>query len=303
VNDADDQLKRCGHIAVIGAPNAGKSTLVNALVGQKVAIVSPKAQTTRARLMGVAMHEHTQMVLVDTPGIFAPQRKLDRAMVSAAWDGANDADLIMFIVDGRRGAGPKVTQIAEALSGRSEPKWLILNKVDIARKDKLLELADKLNAITPFDAIYFVSALDGEGLNELKPIMAAAMPKGDWHFPEDQVSDATDRAMAAEITREQLYHRLHEELPYAATVVTEKYTERENGSVEIHQQILVQRPTQRGIVLGKGGQMIKAIGETSRTELAELLGVPVHLYMHVKVKADWDESAEIYEGIGLEWSG
>jgi len=303
VNDADDQLKRCGHIAVIGAPNAGKSTLVNALVGQKVAIVSPKAQTTRARLMGVAMHEHTQMVLVDTPGIFAPQRKLDRAMVSAAWDGANDADLIMFIVDGRRGAGPKVTQIAEALSGRSEPKWLILNKVDIARKDKLLELADKLNAITPFDAIYFVSALDGEGLNELKPIMAAAMPKGDWHFPEDQVSDATDRAMAAEITREQLYHRLHEELPYAATVVTEKYTERENGSIEIHQQILVQRPTQRGIVLGKGGQMIKAIGETSRTELAELLGVPVHLYLHVKVKADWDESAEIYEGIGLEWSG
>ena len=303
MNDADDQLKRCGHIAVIGAPNAGKSTLVNALVGQKVAIVSPKAQTTRARLMGVAMHEHTQMVLVDTPGIFAPQRKLDRAMVSAAWDGANDADLIMFIVDGRRGAGPKVTQIAEALSGRSEPKWLILNKVDIARKDKLLELADKLNAITPFDAIYFVSALDGEGLNELKPIMAAAMPKGDWHFPEDQVSDATDRAMAAEITREQLYHRLHEELPYAATVVTEKYTERENGSVEIHQQILVQRPTQRGIVLGKGGQMIKAIGETSRTELAELLGVPVHLYLHVKVKADWDESAEIYEGIGLEWSG
>ena len=303
MNDADDQLKRCGHIAVIGAPNAGKSTLVNALVGQKVAIVSPKAQTTRARLMGVAMHEHTQMVLVDTPGIFAPQRKLDRAMVSAAWDGANDADLIMFIVDGRRGAGPKVTQIAEALSGRSEPKWLILNKVDIARKDKLLELADKLNAITPFDAIYFVSALDGEGLNELKPIMAAAMPKGDWHFPEDQVSDATDRAMAAEITREQLYHRLHEELPYAATVVTEKYTERENGSIEIHQQILVQRPTQRGIVLGKGGQMIKAIGETSRTELAELLGVPVHLYLHVKVKADWDESAEIYEGIGLEWSG
>ncbi len=300
MSQAGDERK-CGHVAVIGAPNAGKSTLVNALVGQKVAIVSPKAQTTRARLMGIALEGQTQMVLVDTPGIFKPQRKLDRAMVSAAWDGASGADLIALVVDGRAGAGPKVTQIVEALASRDKPKWLILSKVDIAKKDKLLALAEKLNAITPFDQIYFVSALDGEGVLELKSAMAGAMPPGEWHFPEDQVSDSTDRMLASEITREQLYHRLHEELPYAATVVTEKYSERANGSVEIHQQILVQRDSQRGIVLGKGGQMIKAIGETSRKELAELLGVPVHLYLHVKVKADWDDSAEIYEGMGLEF--
>lgn len=295
--------KRCGHIAVIGAPNAGKSTLVNALVGQKVAIVSPKAQTTRARLMGIALHEDTQMVLVDTPGIFAPQRKLDRAMVSAAWDGAHEADLIALVVDGRRGAGPKVEKIVEALAKRSEPKWLILNKVDIARKDKLLELADKLNAMAQFDQIFFVSAVTGDSLDILKTAMAGAMPAGEWHFPEDQVSDVTDRLLASEITREQLYHKLHEELPYASTVETEKYIERDDGSLEIYQQILVARPTQRGIVLGKGGQMIKSIGESARGELSALLGVPVHLYLHVKVKPDWDESREVYEGIGLEWNG
>ncbi|MFC4292136.1 GTPase Era [Sphingorhabdus arenilitoris] len=295
--------RKCGHIAIIGAPNAGKSTLVNALVGQKVAIVSPKAQTTRARLMGVAMLGETQMILVDTPGIFAPQRKLDRAMVSAAWDGASGADLIALVVDGRKGAGPKVEQIVEALARREEPKWLILNKVDIARKDKLLALAAKLNELCTFDQNFFISALDGEGIDKIKAAFADVMPAGEWHFPEDQVSDITDRLLASEITREQLYHKLHEELPYAATVVTEQYLERADGSLEIHQQIIVQRDTQRGIVLGKGGQMIKSIGETARHEISELMGgCPVHLYLHVKVKADWDESPEIYEGIGLEWS-
>ncbi|NJM49938.1 MAG: GTPase Era [Sphingomonadales bacterium] len=295
--------RKCGHIAIIGAPNAGKSTLVNALVGQKVAIVSPKAQTTRARLMGVAMQDEVQMILVDTPGIFAPQRKLDRAMVSAAWDGASGADMIALVIDGRKGAGPKVEQIAEALARRDEPKWLILNKVDISRKDKLLALAAKLHDLCAFDQSFFVSALDGEGIAHLKGELAAAMPEGEWHFPEDQVSDITDRLLASEITREQLYHKLHEELPYAATVVTEKYSERDDGSIEIHQQIIVQRDSQRGIVLGKGGQMIKAIGAEARTEISALMGgCPVHLYLHVKVKADWDESPEIYEGMGLDWN-
>lgn len=300
---ADIAGKKCGHVAIIGAPNAGKSTLVNALVGQKVAIVSPKAQTTRTRLMGVAMLDDTQMILVDTPGIFAPERRLDRAMVAAAWDGATDTDLVALVVDGRKGAGPKVEKIVEGLAPRKERKWLILNKVDIAAKDKLLALADKLNQMASFEQIYFVSAQDGEGLEALKSDMAAIMPAGEWHFPEDQVSDVTDRLLAAEMTREQLYLKLHEELPYASSVTTEKYDEREDGSIEIHQQILVARPTQRAIVLGKGGQMIKSIGADARAELARVMGIPVHLYLHVKVKPDWDEDKEIYEDMGLEWSG
>ncbi len=293
--------RRCGHVAVIGAPNAGKSTLVNALVGQKVAIVSPKAQTTRARLMGIALHGDVQMILVDTPGIFAAERRLDRAMVAAAWDGAGDADLIAFIVDGRAGAGPKVEKILEGLKGRTERKWLILNKVDIAAKDKLLSLTSKLTADCNFDEIYYVSAATGDGLDELKDAIAKTMPEGEWHFPEDQVSDATDRVMAAEVTREQLYLQLHEELPYASAVETEQYKEREDGSVEIHQQILVARPTQRAIVLGKGGSRIKAIGEAARTELSRIMGIKVHLYLHVKVNSKWDEDRSLYRDIGLEW--
>ena len=293
--------KRCGHVAVIGAPNAGKSTLVNAFVGQKVAIVSPKAQTTRTRMLGVALEGETQIILVDTPGIFAAQRRLDRAMVAAAWDGASDADLITLIVDGRAGAGPKVEKIVEGLVGRPERKWLVLNKVDIAKKEKLLQLTTKLLEICHFEQIYYISAATGDGLDELKTAIANAMPEGDWHFPEDQVSDASERLVAAEITREQLYLQLHEELPYASTVETEKYIERQDGSLEIHQQILVARPTQRAIVLGKGGKQIKAIGEAARTELARITGVRVHLYLHVKVKANWDEDRGIYRDIGLEW--
>jgi len=295
------QTQHCGLVAVVGAPNAGKSTLVNALVGQKVAIVSPKAQTTRTKLLGVAIQDEAQILLVDTPGIFEPQRRLDRAMVAAAWTGTEGADLIALVVDGKGGIGGKVERIAEALKDRPEPKILILDKVDIADKPRLLLHAEKLNALMPFADTWFVSAQTGDGLSELKSALAKAMPEGPWHYPEDQVSDATERALASEVTREQLYLQLHAELPYASTVETEKYSEREDGSVEIHQQILVERPTQRAIILGKGGQRIKEIGARARTELASILGSPVHLYLHVKVKPGWDEDREVYRDLGLDW--
>jgi GTPase len=293
--------EKCGVVAVVGAPNAGKSTLVNALVGQKVAIVSPKAQTTRTRLMGVALAGETQIILVDTPGIFEPRRRLDRAMVQAAWGGAADADLIALIVDARAGLGPKVMAIVDGLKDRPEPKILVLNKVDIAAKDKLLVHAQRLTDALGFEAVFMVSAATGDGVADLKAALAERMPEGPWHFPEDQVSDATDRMLAAEVTREQLYLQLHAELPYASAVETEQYKECEDGSVEIHQQILVARPTQRAIVLGKGGAQIKAIGARARAELAELLGRKVHLYLHVKVKKNWDEDRSVYRDIGLDW--
>jgi GTPase len=274
---------------------------VNALVGQKVAIVSPKAQTTRVRLMGVALEGDAQIILVDTPGIFAPNRRLDRAMVAAAWEGAQEADLILLVVDGRAGAGPKVEKVLEALKNRPERKWLLLNKVDIAAKDKLLVLTQKLSDACAFDEIFYISADKGEGMVELKAAIAAAMPEGEWHFPEDQVSDATDRLMAAEITREQLYLQLHDELPYASTVETEKYSERADGSLEIYQQILIARESQRAIILGKGGTRIKAIGAAARAEIAKSMGVKVHLYLHVKVKPDWDEDRGVYRDMGLDW--
>ena len=293
--------QRCGLIAVVGAPNAGKSTLVNALVGQKVAIVSPKAQTTRARLMGIAIEGDAQLLLIDTPGIFTPARRLDRAMVAAAWEGAEGADAIALVVDGKGGIGPKVEAIVDALQGRREPRILILNKVDIADKPRLLSHAQKLHERLAFDETFFVSAATGDGVAELKAALAARMPAGPWHFPEDQVSDATDRMVAAEITREQLYLQLHAELPYASAVETERYSERDDGSVEIHQQILVARDTQRAIVLGKGGTRIKEIGARARAELAKLLGVPVHLYLHVKVNPRWEEDRALYREIGLDW--
>ncbi|MES2445021.1 MAG: GTPase Era [Pseudomonadota bacterium] len=293
--------QHCGLIAVVGAPNAGKSTLVNALVGQKVAIVSPKAQTTRARLLGLAIEGQTQLLLVDTPGIFTPERRLDRAMVAAAWEGAEGADAIALVVDGKGGIGPKVHAIIESLAKRPEPKLLILNKVDIADKPKLLGHAAKLNEALPFDETYFVSAQTGDGVAELKAALAARMPEGPWHFPEDQVSDATERMIAAEVTREQLYLQLHAELPYASAVETEKYSERPDGSVEIHQQILVARATQRAIVLGKGGVRLKEIGSRARAELSRIMGVQVHLYLHVKVSPGWQEDRSLYREIGLDW--
>lgn len=294
-------LQRCGLVAVVGAPNAGKSTLVNALVGQKVAIVSPKAQTTRTRLMGVAIDGDNQIMLVDTPGIFEPRRRLDRAMVAAAWGGTQDADLIALVVDAKAGLGPKVESIVEALKDRREPKILILNKVDVANKGKLLVHAQRLTERVAFDEVFMVSAATGDGLPELKTALGMAMPEGPWHFPEDQVSDATDRMLAAEVTREQLYLQLHAELPYDSAVETEKYSEREDGSVEIHQQILVGRTSQRAIILGKGGQRLKEIGSRARAQLGELLGVRVHLYLHVKVNPDWEEDRSLYRDIGLDW--
>ena len=293
--------QHCGLIAVLGAPNAGKSTLVNALVGQKVAIVSPKAQTTRTRLLGVAIEGDTQLLLVDTPGIFEPKRRLDRAMVSAAWGGAEGADILALVVDAKGGLGAKVTDIAESIASRSEPKYLILNKVDLADKAKLLIHAEKLNALVPFAETFFVSAATGDGLADLKTHLAKAMPEGPWHYPEDQVSDATERSLASEVTREQLYLQLHAELPYASAIETEQYKEREDGSVEIHQQILVERPTQRAIVLGKGGARIKEIGARARAELSGIMGRPVHLYLHVKVKPGWDEERDVYRDMGLDW--
>lgn len=297
----DSQTPHCGVIAVVGAPNAGKSTLVNALVGQKVAIVSPKAQTTRARLMGIAIEGGAQLILVDTPGIFTPERRLDRAMVAAAWEGAEGADLIALVVDGKGGTGPKVQQVVDSLKDRPERKILILNKVDVADKPRLLGHAARLNEMLPFDETWFVSAQTGDGVPELKAALAGAMPESAWHFPEDQVSDATERMIAAEVTREQLYLQLHAELPYASAVETEKYSERPDGSVEIHQQILVARETQRAIVLGKGGTRIKEIGARARAELSRIMGVPVHLYLHVKVNPKWEEDRSLYREIGLDW--
>ncbi|WP_174285574.1 GTPase Era [Sphingomonas bacterium] len=291
----------CGLVAVVGAPNAGKSTLVNMLVGQKVAIVSPKAQTTRTKLMGVAIEGNAQVLLVDTPGIFEPKRRFDRAMVAAAWGGAEGSDIILLVIDAKGGLGRKVTDIVEALVGRSAPIHLVLNKVDLADKAKLLLHAERLNALIPFEETWFVSAATGDGVPELKAALAAAMPEGPWHYPEDQVSDATERSLAAEVTREQLYLQLHSELPYASAVETEQYRKREDGSVEIHQQILVERPTQRAIVLGKGGVRIKEIGARARAELSGIMGRPVHLYLHVKVKPGWDEDRGVYRDIGLDW--
>jgi GTP-binding protein Era len=291
----------CGLVAVIGAPNAGKSTLVNALVGQKVAIVSAKAQTTRARLLGIALHGETQMVLVDTPGIFAPRRRLDRAMVSAAWEGTHAADAVLLVVDPVKQRRHELEPLIEALAKRPERKILVLNKVDVSKKEPLLALAQDLTAKADFAEVFFVSALTGDGIAELKAALAAAMPEGVWLYPEDQVSDASERLLATEITREQLYRQLHEELPYDSAVRPEKYVQRKDGSVEIHQQIVVGRETQRPIVLGKGGAKIKAIGEAARLELSELLGQKVHLFLHVKVEENWAESRELFEEIGLDW--
>ena len=296
-----NDTQRCGVVAVIGAPNAGKSTLVNQLVGQKVAITSPKAQTTRARMLGIALHGDVQMILVDTPGIFAPRRKLDRAMVSAAWEGAEAADAVLLLVDPVKQRRHELEPLLEALEKRPERKILVLNKVDVAKKEPLLALAQELAAKVDFAEIFFISALTGDGVPEMKAALAELMPEGPWHYPEDQVSDASERLLAAEVTREQLYRQLHEELPYDSAVRPESYQTRPDGSVEIHQQIVIGRDSQKPIVLGKGGSRIKAIGEAARKELSEMLGVKVHLFLHVKVSEKWDENKEIFEEIGLDW--
>ena len=297
-----EQTTRAGFVAVIGAPNAGKSTLVNALVGQKVAIVSPKAQTTRARLMGIAIHEAAQILLVDTPGIFEPRRRLDRAMVAAAWTGAQDAELILLVIDAAAGLKADVERIVGGLEDRAHPLIVVLNKVDLVDKRQLLALASELDTRLRPDRLFMVSAAQGDGVSDLKQALADALPKSPWLYPEDEVSDATDRMIAAELTREQVVNQLHQELPYATAVETETWEDRPDGSTVIRQQILVERDSQKAIVIGKGGRRLKALGAAAREEIAAHLGRPVHLFLHVKVNPRWDDDRGLYRDIGLEWT-
>ena len=295
-------MSKAGFVAVIGAPNAGKSTLVNGLVGQKVAIVSPKAQTTRARLMGIAIEGEAQILLVDTPGIFAPRRRLDRAMVAAAWTGAQDADLILLVIDAAAGVNAEVEAIIASLEQREHPLFLALNKIDLVKKEALLALSAGLTAPLSPDKVFMISAAQGDGVSDLKQALAASMPEGPWLYPDDEVSDATDRMIAAELTREQIVNQLHQELPYATAIETETWEDRPDGSTAIRQQILVERDSQKAIVIGKGGRRLKAIGAAAREEIAQHLGRPVHLFLHVKVNPRWDEDRGLYREIGLEWA-
>lgn len=297
-----DPQPRAGFVAVIGAPNAGKSTLVNALVGQKVAIVSPKAQTTRSRLMGIAIEGPVQILLVDTPGIFEPRRRLDRAMVAAAWTGANDADLILLVIDAETGVTGEVVRIIDSLDDRRHRLFLAINKIDLVRKTALLALSTRLTDRLDPDQVFMISAAQGDGVADLKHALAETMPEGPWLYPEDDVSDATDRMIAAELTREQVVNQLHQELPYATAIETETWEDRPDGSSAIRQQILVERDSQKAIVIGKGGQRLKAIGAAARAEIAEHLGRPVHLFLHVKVNPRWDEDRGLYREIGLDWA-
>jgi len=297
-----EQATRAGFVAVIGAPNAGKSTLVNALVGQKVAIVSAKAQTTRARLMGIAIQDASQILLVDTPGIFEPRRRLDRAMVAAAWGGAGDADLILLVVDASEGLNREVERIVQSLQQREHPLWLALNKVDLVKKPNLLTLSTALTERLNPEKVFMISAAQGDGVPDLKEALAVAMPEGPWLYPEDEVSDATDRMIAAEMTREQIFNQLHQELPYASAIETESWEDRPDGSTVIHQQIFVERDSQKAIVIGKGGSRLRTIGAKARAEISEHLGRKVHLFLHVKVNPRWGEDRTLYEDMGLEWS-
>jgi GTP-binding protein Era len=295
------QDPRCGFVALIGAPNAGKSTLLNALVGSKVTIVSHKVQTTRALIRGITIHEKSQLIFVDTPGIFSPKRRLDRAMVTTAWTGAHDADLVGLLIDARKGLDEENEAILSRLAEVKAPKLLILNKIDVVAKDALLTLAKAANDKTPFEATFMLSALSGDGVQDLKKWLAAHVPPGPWLYPPDQMSDAPMRQLAAEITREKLFERLHQELPYQSTVETEQWKELRGGAIRIEQTIYVERESQRKIVLGKGGQTIKAIGELARKEIAEIADATVHLFLFVKVREGWGEDPERYRAMGLEF--
>jgi GTPase len=293
--------RRCGFVALIGAPNAGKSTLINALVGTKVTIVSHKVQTTRTLLRGIAIEGDAQLVFIDTPGIFAPKRRLERAMVSTAWSGARDADIVGVLIDAKRGIDDEASSLLDGLAAVSQPKVLLINKVDLIDKPTLLALTQLANARTNFHATFMISALTGDGVADLKRRLAAEVPAGPWHYPEDQITDAPLRQLAAEITREKLYVRLHQELPYQSTVETASWQERKDGSVRIEQTIFVERESQRKIVLGKGGQTIKAIGAKARREIAEVIEQPVHLFLFVKVREGWGDDPERYREMGLEF--
>ncbi|MBZ6076908.1 GTPase Era [Microvirga puerhi] len=297
----EETLTKAGFVALIGAPNAGKSTLLNALVGSKVSIVSRKVQTTRALVRGIAIEGEAQIVFVDTPGIFKPKRRLDRAMVTSAWGGAGDADAVALLLDARKGVDEDADAILEKLPELKQPKVLILNKIDLIERSKLLELASSLNARVNFAHTFMISALNGDGIDRLKTELARMMPEGPWLYPEDQISDAPLRMLAAEITREKIYERLHEELPYQSTVETDQWQQRPDGSVRIEQTIFVERDSQRKIVLGKGGQTIKAIGQAARKEIAEIAEAPVHLFLFVKVRENWGDDPERYREMGLEF--
>ncbi len=299
--EAAEGATRCGFIALIGAPNAGKSTLLNALIGSKVAIVTPKVQTTRALLRGIAIAGASQLVFIDTPGIFRPRRRLDRAMVTTAWGGAREADIAAVLIDSTKGLDEEAAAILDQLGAISQPKVLILNKVDAAEKPKLLTLAQAANARAKFETTFMISALTGDGVADVKTWFAAHVPQGPWHFPADEISDAPERQLAAEITREKLYLQLHQELPYQSTVETDKWEERKDGSVRIEQTIYVERESQRKIVLGKGGGTIKAIGSAARKDIADAIGQNVHLFLFVKVRENWGDDPERYRHMGLEF--
>ena len=292
---------RCGFVALIGAPNVGKSTLVNALVGSKVTIVSRKVQTTRALIRGIAIEANSQIILVDTPGIFAPKRRLDRAMVSTAWSGAHDADLVCVLLDAKSGLDDEADGILVKAAGVGHDKILVLNKIDLVPRERLLALAQAANARLKFAHTFMISALSGDGVADLLKSLAAMVPAGPFLYPEDQMSDAPIRQLAAEITREKIFRKLHQELPYHSTVETNSWTERKDKSVRIEQTIFVERESQRKIVLGKGGSAIKSIGADSRKELAEILGVPVHLFLFVKVRENWADDPDRYREMGLEF--
>ena len=298
----DDVPRRCGFIAVIGAPNAGKSTLINRLVGAKVSIVTPKVQTTRSRILGVARLAETQMVYVDTPGIFAPKRRLDRAMVAAAWGGAADADEVVVLIDSERGRGRDVERIVAGFKRSGRRVVLALNKVDLVRRDKLLGLAAGFDADGVFTDTFMISALTGDGVEDLRDDLAARLPEGPWLFPDDQLSDMNDRLFAAEITREKLFLQLHQELPYALTVETEAWQPFEDGAVRIEQTIYVERDSQKAIVLGKRGARIKSVREASGAELAEHFERAVHLFIFVKVRDKWGDDPERYRDLRLDFN-
>jgi GTPase len=292
---------RCGFVVLIGAPNVGKSTLVNTLVGTKVAIVSHKVQTTRALLRGIAIVDGAQLVFIDTPGIFAPKRRLERAMVTAAWAGAEDADIAAVLIDAKRGLDEEAQAILERLAALRPSRILLINKIDLVEKPALLAIAKAANERAQFAATFMISALSGDGIGDVQQWLARHVPEGPWHYPADQITDAPLRQLAAEITREKLYLRLHQELPYQSTVETDGWKELEDGSTRIEQTIYVERESQRKIVLGKGGQTIKAIGADARREIADMVEAPVHLFLFVKVRERWGEDPERYRGMGLEF--
>ncbi|MBW5439510.1 GTPase Era [Bradyrhizobium canariense] len=292
---------RCGFVALIGAPNVGKSTLVNALVGAKVTIVSRKVQTTRALIRGIVIENNSQIILVDTPGIFLPKRRLDRAMVSTAWSGAHDADLVCVLLDAKAGIDEEAEAILTKVASVKHEKILVINKVDLVQREKLLALAQAANERMAFAQTFMIAAISGDGVDDLRHTLAEIVPPGPFLYPEDQMSDAPMRQLAAEITREKIFRKLHQELPYQSTVETDKWEERKDKSVRIEQTIFVERESQRKIVLGAGGATIKSIGADSRKEIGEILGVPVHLFLFVKVRENWSDDPDRYREMGLEF--